>query len=52
MYKRTIPVCKVTSLDHEILDDTVEGGSFISKALLAGRERAEVLGGLGSGLAV
>lgn len=43
---------EVTALDHELLDDTVEGRTFISESLLPGRESAEVLSGLGDGLAV
>lgn len=34
----TIAVGKVTALDHEGLDDAVEGGSLIAKALFARRE--------------
>jgi hypothetical protein len=37
---------KVATLDHEILDDTVEGGALVAKALLASSKSSEVLGGL------
>ena len=43
---------EVTALDHELLDDAVEGRSLVAEALLAGGEGAEVLGRLGDGLAV
>lgn len=35
------------TLDHEVLDDTVELGSLVSEALGASGELEEVLGGLG-----
>lgn len=45
---------EVTTLDHEVLDDTVELGALVAEglarlahALLAGAESAEVLSGLG-----
>jgi hypothetical protein len=31
----SVAVGEVTTLDHELLDDTVEGGALISEALLA-----------------
>ena len=34
---------EVTTLKHELRDDTVEFGGFVSKALLAGAESTEVL---------
>lgn len=37
---------KVTALDHELLDHTVEGGALVAKVLLAGSEGTEVLSGL------
>lgn len=37
---------EVTALDHEVLDDTVEGGTLVTKALLAGSKSSEVLGSL------
>ena len=47
-----ITLGKVTALDHEVLDHTVEGRALIAKALLAGGEGAEVLSRLGNGLAI
>ena len=43
---------EVTTLNHELLDDAVEGRPLVAKALLAGGESAEVLGRLRDGLAV
>ena len=43
---------EVTSLKHELGDDTVEAGALVPKALLAGAESAEVLGRLGDVLGV
>lgn len=40
---RTVAVGEVSSLDHEVFYDSVEGGSFISETFLAGGEGAEVL---------
>jgi hypothetical protein len=45
-------VGEVSTLDHEILNDTVEGRTLVSKVFLARRQRSEVLNGLGHGLAV
>lgn len=45
-------VGEVTALDHEVLDDSVEGRSFITKALLASGKSSEVLSGLGDSAAV
>jgi len=39
-------------LNHKVLDDTVKGGAFVSKALLAGCQSAEVLRRLGNGFAI
>jgi hypothetical protein len=38
---RTITSGKITTLDHEILDDTVEGRVLVAKALLASSQSAE-----------
>ena len=38
---RTVVVGEVTTLDHEVLDDTVEGRSLIAEALLASSQSAE-----------
>ena len=43
---------EIASLDHELLDNAVEGGALVAEALLAGSEGAEVLSSLGDGLAV
>jgi hypothetical protein len=49
-----LKVCgsNIPSLDHELLDNAVEGGSLVAEALLAGSKGTEVLSGLGDGLAV
>jgi len=39
-------------LNHEVLDNAVKSGTFVTEALLAGCKGAEVLSCLGSGLAV
>lgn len=49
---RAITLGKVSTLDHESLDDTVEGRPLISKVLLASRQCSEVLGCLGHSLAI
>ena len=38
---------EVTTLKHEVGDDTVEGGALVAEAVLAGGELSEVAGGLG-----
>ena len=38
---------EVTTLEHELRDDTVEGRSLVAEALLASAESTEVLSGLG-----
>ena len=38
---------EVTTLEHEVRDDTVELGARVAEALLASAESAEVLDGLG-----
>jgi len=43
---------EVTTLAHELWDDTVEGGSFVSVSLLSGAEGSEVLAGLGNNVSV
>ena len=48
----TVALGEVTTLDHELLDDTVECRALIAVALLAGGQSAEVLRGLGDGLAI
>ena len=46
----SVVVGEVTSLAHEIGDDTVEAGSLVSESLLAGAQSTEVLGGLGNNI--
>ena len=41
-----VVVGEVTTLEHELRDDTVELAASVAEALLAGAESAEVLGGL------
>ncbi len=43
---------EVTTLGHELRDDAVEGGALGSEAILAGRELAEVAGGIGDDVVV
>lgn len=38
---------EVTTLEHELRDDAVEGRALVAKTLLTGAESTEVLGGLG-----
>ena len=38
---------EVTTLKHEVRDDTVEGRALVAEALLASAKGTEVLGGLG-----
>lgn len=47
-----ITLGEVTTLDHKLLDNTVEGGTLVAEALLPGSESAEVLRGLGNRLSV
>ena len=53
----TVTAGEVTTLDHEVRDDTVESGALVVKGLagasdtlLTSAESAEVLGGLGAGV--
>ena len=48
----SITLGEVTALDHERLDDTMEGRALVAETLLSSGQGAEVLGGLGDGLAV
>lgn len=41
-----IALGEVTTLDHELLDNTVEVGALVAEALLAGSKGTEVLSGL------
>ena len=38
---------EVATLEHEVGDDTVEGGALVAETLLPGGELTEVTGGLG-----
>ena len=42
----TVTLGEVTTLDHKVLDDTVEGGALVTKALLTSSKSSEVLGSL------
>ena len=48
----TITAGKVTSLDHKVLDNAVEGRTLVSEALLSSGQSPEVLGSLGGRLAI
>ena len=43
---------KVTALEHELRDHTMELGARVPEALLAGAEGTEVLGGFGDDVVV
>lgn len=43
---------EVTTLEHEVGDDAVEGRALVAEALLASAESTEVLGGLGHDVVV
>lgn len=45
-------VCEVTTLEHEVGDDTVEAGASIAEALLTSGKSAEVLSSLGNDIVV
>lgn len=42
----TIVVCKITSLTHEVWNDTMESGSFVSETLFASAQCTEVFASL------
>jgi len=44
----SVVVGEVSSLAHEVRDDTVEGGSLVTEPLLSSAQSAEVLCGLGN----
>jgi len=46
-YSTYVATSEVTTLEHELGDDTVELGARVTEALLASAESAEVLDGLG-----
>ena len=41
-----ISSCEVTTLDHKLLDDTMEARPFVTKSFLASRKGTEILSGL------
>lgn len=43
---------EVTTLEHELGDDTVEGRALVAEALSTGAQLLEVLGGLGNDVVV
>lgn len=43
---------EVTTLKHEVRDDSVEGRALVTETLLASAESSEVLGGLGDDVVV
>ena len=47
-----ITLGEVTSLNHEVLDDTVKGRALVSKSLLSSSQSPEVLHSLGNSLSV
>lgn len=47
-----VVVGEVTTLEHEVGDDTVEAGASITEALLTSGKSAEVLGSLGDDIIV
>jgi len=47
-----ISTSEVTTLQHELRDDTMEGGALVAESLLTGAESTEVLGGLGDYIVV
>lgn len=49
--KTYVAVGEVTTLEHELGDDTVEDRALVAEALLAGAESTEVLGSVGSDIA-
>lgn len=46
-----LPVGKITSLNHEILDNAMEFGVFVAKSILAGRQFLEISGCFGDDIA-
>ena len=51
-YNSYVATGEVTTLEHELGDDTVELGAGVAEALLASAESAEVLSGLGDNIIV
>ena len=48
----TIAIGEVTTLNHELLDHSVECRSLVTEPLFPCAQSTEVLGGLGDGLAI
>jgi hypothetical protein len=48
----TVTIGEVTTLNHELLDDSVESRALKSEALLASSESTEVLRSLGHSLSI
>ncbi len=51
-FVHTIAIGEVTTLDHKLLDDSMESRSLVAKALFSCAQSAEVLGGLGDRLPI
>lgn len=47
-----VAIGKVTTLDHEGFNDSVESGAFVAIALGSSSKHSEVLSGLGDGAAI
>lgn len=52
MVSTNITAGEVTTLEHELGDDTVEGRALVTLTLGLGAELSEVLGGLGDNVVV
>lgn len=52
MFHLTVTVSEITTLDHKLLDDSVESRALVSKTLLASGKSTKVLRGLGDSLSV
>ncbi len=50
--KTYVATGEVTTLEHELRDDTVESRALVAEALLAGAESLEVGGGAGDNVVV
>ncbi len=51
-FVHTIAIGEVTTLDHKLLDDSMESRSLVAKALFPCAQSTEVLGGLGHRLPI
>ncbi|KNC33742.1 hypothetical protein FF38_09079 [Lucilia cuprina] len=47
----TIVVCEITTLAHEVGNDTMEGGALVAETLFTGAESTEILSGLWNNIA-